>query len=155
MSKYPSSFKDCIKGTRPLEEGGVELGHSPRIDEDDKTRLVYYNYGTEEPEIVEVKFEDDKDPVYKDIKVEHLTRPNKVKGNLMLYTSTFPENNALMACWYRFDKNKSYCPATHDWSASMLFPTFTEKWQIYKGSVSYTLRDWECYCKETGICPFE
>ena len=155
MSKYPSSFKDCTKVTREINPGEYELGHSPRIDEDDKTRLIYYSYDSSPATLVEVKFEEGKDPAYNDITVKHLTRPNKVKGNKMLYTSVYTDAS-LMACWYRFDKNKSYCPATHDWMLQdMSYPTFTEKWQIYKGNVSFTLRDWECYCKETGVCPFE
>jgi len=156
MSKYPSSFKDCTKVTREPSPGVYELGHSPRIDEDDKTRLIYYSYDSSPATLVEVKFEEGKDPIYNDITVEHLSRPNKVKGNKMLYTSVYTADVSLMACWYRFDKKKSYCPVTHDWVIQdMSYPTFTEKWQIYKGNVSFTLRDWECYCTETGVCPFE
>ena len=40
LSKYPSSIKDCIKVTRKLDSG-YELGHSPRIDENDKTGLFF------------------------------------------------------------------------------------------------------------------
>ena len=160
LSKYPSSIKECTKVTRKLDSG-YELGHSPRIDENDKNRLVFYSYTRTEGVLVEVKFEDGKGPVYKEIVVGRLARPNKIEGDLMMATSVLPlpdeeKSGNLAGCFYRFDKNKLYCPVEHDWPTSdMAFPTFSGKWQLYKGSVSYTLRDWECYCKEIGVCPFE
>ena len=155
MSKYPKSYNDCTRVTRKLESDGYELGHSPRIDEDDKTRLIYYIH-SDPFNLVEVKFPEGKEPEYREIKVNHRFQTEKVKGNLLMHTSYSEEFNGFMSCWYRFDKNKSYCPVTHDWMLQdMAYATFTEKWQIYKGSVSFTLRDWECYCKETGVCPFE
>ncbi|MGI6393341.1 MAG: hypothetical protein ACOX2F_01190 [bacterium] len=154
MSKYPKSFNDCIRVTRKLESGDYELGHSPRIDEDDKRRLIYYLHSSP-LNLVEVKFPEGKDPQYTVHKTERLMQPEKVKGNIMMFTGIDDDLN-FMGCWYRFDKKKSYCPVAHDWVLQdMAFPTFTEKWQIYKGNVSFTLRDWECYCKETGVCPFE
>ena len=155
LSKYPSSFNDCTRVTRKLESEGYEEGHSPRIDEDDKTRLIYYINGVPEPTLVEVKFEDGKEPAHNEIKVDRRFQTEKVKGKTLMYTT--PDNDMnFMSCWYRFDKNKSYCLTTHDWvTQHMAFATFTEKWQIYKGNVSFTLRDWECYCNETGICPLE
>jgi len=155
MSKYPESYNDCTRVTRKLDEGGYELGHSPRIDEDDKTRLIYYIH-SDPFNLVEVKFPEGKEPEYREIKVNYSFQTEKVKGNLAMFTTASEEFNGFMSCWYRFDKNKSYCPVTHDWMLQdMAYATFTEKWQIYKGSVSFTLRDWECYCKETGVCPFE
>ena len=75
----------------------------------------------------------------------------------MMVTSIPPdEPSNLVGCFYRFDKNKLYCPVKHDWpTEDMAFPTFSGKWQLYKGEVSFTLRDWECYCKEENVCPFE
>ena len=158
LSKYPSSIKECTKVTRKLDSG-YELGHSPRIDENDKNRLVFYSYTRTEGVLVEVKFEDGKEPVYKEIVVGTLASPQKIEGNLMMVTSVLPEeydNANLTACFYRFDKKKLYCPVEHDWpTEDMAFPTFSGKWQLYKGRVSYTLRDWECYCKENNVCPFE
>ena len=156
LSKYPSSIKECTKVTRKLDSG-YELGHSPRIDENDKNRLVFYSYTLPGGVLVEVKFEDGKEPAYKEIVVGRLARPNKIEGNLMMATSIPPEEPSnLVGCFYRFDKNKLYCPVKHDWpTEDMAFPTFSGKWQLYKGSVSYTLRDWECYCKENNVCPFE
>ena len=156
LSKYPSSIKECIKVTRKLDSG-YELGHSPRIDENDKNRLVFYSYTLPGGVLVEVKFEDGKEPAYKEIVVGRLARPNKIEGNLMMATSIPPEEPSnLVGCFYRFDKNKLYCPVKHDWpTEDMAFPTFSGKWQLYKGEVSFTMRDWECYCKEEGVCPFE
>ncbi|HQJ60892.1 MAG TPA: hypothetical protein PKV35_07840, partial [bacterium] len=114
MSKYPKSYNDCTRVTRKLDEGGYELGHSPRIDEDDKTRLIYYLHSAP-LNLVEVKFPEGKEPEYREIKVNHRFQTEKVKGNLLMHTSYSEEFNGFMSCWYRFDKNKSYCPVTHDW----------------------------------------
>lgn len=155
LSNYPSGINDCTKVTRNLNSGGYEQGHSPRIDEDNKNRLIYYINGAPEPTLVEVTLEEGKNPLYNEIKVDHRFQTEKVKGNILMYTTLDNDMN-FMSCWYRFDKHKSYCPKTHDWvSQHMAFATFTEKWQLYKGSISFTLRDWECYCKETGVCPFD
>lgn len=155
LSKYPKSFNDCTRVTRKLDEGGYELGHSPRIDEDDKTRLIYYLHASNPSTLVEVKFEEGKEPKHTEYETGRLMQPEKVKGKIMMFTGLDDDLN-FMGCWYRFDKKKSYCPVTHDWvSQDMAFATFTEKWQIYKGSVSFTLRDMDCYCKEEGVCPFE
>ena len=155
MSKYPSSFKDCTKITREPNPGEYEQGHSPRIDEDNKNRLIYYINDAPEPTLVEVNIGEGKDPKYNEIKVGQRFQTEKVKGNVLMYTTSDNDGN-FMGCWYRFDKNKSYCPVAHDWvTTDMLFPTFTEKWQLFKGTVTFLLRDWECYCKEEGVCPFE
>ena len=160
LSKYPSSIKECTKVTRKLDSG-YELGHSPRIDENDKNRLVFYSYTLPGGVLVEVKFEDGKEPAYKEIVVGTLASPQKIEGNLIMATSVLPlpveeANGNLTACFYRFDKNKLYCPVKHDWpTQDMAFPTFSGKWQLYKGEVSFTIRDWECYCKENNVCPFE
>ena len=156
MSKHPKSFHECTRVTRKLGTGGYELGHSPRIDEEDKNRLIYYIHDSNPPTIVEVKFGEGKEPVYKEIPVERRYQTEKVKGNMLMYTGlTDHASPSFMGCWYRFDKNKSYCPKV-DWvGQDMLFPTFTGKWQIWRGSVSFTLRDWECYCDWAGVCPLE
>jgi len=78
-----------------------------------------------------------------------------VKGDIMIYTSP---HGSFISCWYRFDKNKSYCP-TKPWSVTgaieMLYGTFSGKWQLWKTGNRFIIRDWECYCKETGLCPLE
>ncbi|HQN73924.1 MAG TPA: hypothetical protein PLB16_10955, partial [bacterium] len=79
MSKYPKSYNDCTRVTRKLDEGGYELGHSPRIDEDDKTRLIYYIH-SDPFNLVDVKFPEGKKPEYREIKVNHRFQTEKVKG---------------------------------------------------------------------------
>ncbi|HPG35975.1 MAG TPA: hypothetical protein PLG63_06540, partial [bacterium] len=64
-------------------------------------------------------------------------------------------------CFYRFDKKKSYCPQENIFSTSpdnlMGYNTFWGKWHLWKGigRTAAFMRDWECYCKETGVCPFD
>jgi hypothetical protein len=156
MSKHPKSFHECTRVTRKLGTGGYELGHSPRIDEDDKNRLIYYIYDSDPQTFVEVKFEDGKEPEYTEYSAEHLVQPDKVKGDIMIYASSL--GYSFINCWYRFDKNKSYCP-TKSWSttgaAEMLYGTFSGKWQLWKTGNRFIIRDWECYCDETGLCPLE
>jgi len=83
-------------------------------------------------------------------------QPTKVKGNIMSFTSSLEPELYLAGCWYRFDKQKVYCPNKGDWTTEdMLFSIFYDKWQIWKGNSIMMMRDWECYCEETGICPFE
>ncbi|MDX9727559.1 MAG: hypothetical protein RBT38_14365, partial [Bacteroidales bacterium] len=95
MSKYPKSYNDCTRVTRKLDEGGYELGHSPRIDEDDKTRLIYYLHSAP-LNLVEVKFPEGKEPEYREIKVNHRFQTEKVKGNLLMHTSYSEEFNGFM-----------------------------------------------------------
>ncbi|HSW60093.1 MAG TPA: hypothetical protein VLJ60_04805, partial [bacterium] len=79
----------------------------------------------------------------------------KVKGNLMMFTTSDEEFN-LIGCWYRFDKQKSYC-YKKPWSTDnyMEFNTFDGKWHLWKTQYNSFIRDMDCYCKEEGICPFE
>ena len=150
MSKSPSSFNDCVRVTRKLESGGYELGHSPRIDENNKNRMIYYIHDSDPPMLIDVTIKDGEDPVYKEISVERRMQTDKVKDNIMLYTTAY--NNEFINCWYRFDKKKSYCPL-NPWS--MLYGTFDGKWHLWKDGPFFYIRDWECYCKEEGVCPFE
>ncbi len=155
MSKHPKSFNECTRVTRKLESGGYELGHSPRIDEEDKNRLIYYVHDPEPQRFVEVKFREGKEPEYIEHSAEHIVQPEKVKGDIMLYASA---HGRFINCWYRFDKKKSYCP-TKPWNiygaVEMLYGTFSGKWQLWKNSSGFIIRNWECYCDETGLCPFE
>ncbi|HPS29703.1 MAG TPA: hypothetical protein PLZ43_05580 [bacterium] len=157
LSKYPKSFNDCVRVTRKLESGVYELGHSPRIDENNKNRMIYFLWGKEEGNLsfVEVVF-NGSIPEYKEYSADHLVQPEKVNGNTMLYASYY--NNEFINCWYRFDKKKSYCPID-PWSVSgsisMHYGAFSGKWHLWRSTTLFMLRDWECYCKEEGICPFE
>ena len=151
LSKYPKSYKECTKATRKDGIGKYEKGHSPRIDEDDENRLIYYLYEEEgSPTLIEVNYANKDNPEYKEIEVDQYMQPHKVKGNLMM--STANKGYGLTSCWYRFDKQKTYCPESNE---MMEFGTFDGKWHLWRDSIDVRIRDWECYCTETGICPFE
>lgn len=153
LSKYPKSYKDCTKVTKTLESGEAEQGHSPRIDEDNENRLVYYIYNKPGNLLKEVIFKDGIESKAKEYPVGRFCQPSKIKNNLMMFTST-DENLEIRGCWYRFDKQKSYCPLD-DTRGDMLFPIFDKNYQIWKNGISTDIRDWDCYCKEEGVCPFE
>ena len=152
LSKYPKSYKECHKATGTLKSGDPELGHSPRIDEDNKNRLIYYLYGGDNGvlKLIETDFADADNPSRKEIVIDTYMQPSKAKGNLIM--STANNGYGLMSCWYRFDKQKTYCPASNE---MMEFGTFDGKWHLWRDSIDVRIRDWVCYCEETGICPFE
>ncbi|MCK5809078.1 hypothetical protein KAH37_08855, partial [bacterium] len=58
------------------------------------------------------------------------------------------------------DTMKSYCPTTTPdmyGRYDMGYSSFDDKYHLWKmpsGSIA-ALRDLECYCKSTGMCPFE
>jgi hypothetical protein len=98
LSKYPKSYKECVKATRKDGTGKYEKGHSPRIDEDDENRLIYYLYEEEgSPTLIEVNYADQDNPEYKEIVVDQYMQPHKVKGNLMM--STANKGYGLTSCW--------------------------------------------------------
>ncbi|MDX9806193.1 MAG: hypothetical protein RBT87_10235 [bacterium] len=157
LSKYPKSYKDCIKVTKTLESGEAEMGHSPRIDEDNENRLVYYIYNKPGNFLKEVIFKDGIESEVKEYQAGRFCQPGKVKGNIMIFTGV--EAGATpIGCWYRFDKQKTYCyekPWTENGTIEMQFSTFDGKWHLWKTTYHSQLRDMECYCKEEGVCPFE
>ncbi|MGI6394790.1 MAG: hypothetical protein ACOX2F_08740 [bacterium] len=158
LSKYPKSYKECYKATGTLESGEAEMGHSPRIDEDNENRLIYSIYNAPTGKIKEIVFKDGVPSKTKEYALNVTRQPTKVKGNLMSFTSSSQTSSALIGCFYRFDKEKMYCPAK-PWSKVgteiMEFNTFDRKWHLWSSAPLAHIRDWECYCKEEGICPFE
>ncbi|MGI6393338.1 MAG: hypothetical protein ACOX2F_01175 [bacterium] len=156
LSKYPKSYKECYKATGTLESGEAEMGHSPRIDEDNENRLIYSIYNAPTGKIKEIVFKDGVPSKTKEYALNVTRQPTKVKGNLMSFTSSLGTELVLAGCWYRFDNGKTYCPKKGDWTTrNMEFSIFDGKWQIWKGDSTTMMRDWECYCEETGVCPFE
>jgi hypothetical protein len=156
LSKYPKSYKECHKATGTLESGEPELGHSPRIDEENENRLIYSIYNSPEGKIKEIIFKDGVPSKTKEYTLGVTRQPTKVKGNLMSFTSSLGTELLLAGCWYRFDKEKIYCPNKGDWTTeNMEFSIFDGKWQLWRDMTVSFIRDWECYCEETGICPFE
>ncbi|HRZ78949.1 MAG TPA: hypothetical protein P5044_02980 [bacterium] len=151
LSKYPKSYKECAKATRKNGSGQYEKGHSPRIDEDNKNRLIYYFWSDdEELKLIEVSYADQNNPAYNEIVIDRYMQPSKVKGNLMMFAGN--KGYGLMSCYYRFDKKKLYCPESDE---MMEFGIFDGKWHLWRDSIDVRIRDWDCYCEETGICPFE
>ncbi len=163
LRKYPKHIDECFKLNRKNESGNEELGHSPRIDLDDEYRVVYNVYGT--PTFVEVDLKDLKDPKYTEYAIEK-KHENSVdweidmlKGNRISYSEMI-ETPDWFGCFYRFDKEKTYCPSNFTFSGGrdlMGYNVFWGKWHLWKviNSIVAIMRDWECYCQETGVCPLE
>ena len=168
LRKYPKHIDECFKLNRKDESGNEELGHSPRIDLDNEYRVVYNVY--EKPVFVEVDLKDLNNPKY----LEHAIDKNKettysweidmLKGNRISYSDFFTMSAGTVdeiACFYRFDKQKTYCQQEHTFSTDsadlMGYNVFWGKWHLWKRTTRPTavMRDWECYCNETGVCPFE
>ncbi|MBP5435796.1 hypothetical protein J6Z39_08260, partial [bacterium] len=80
-------------------------------------------------------------------------------GNRVVYIESDPNDD--IGCFYRFDKQKTYCQAGNNFSTDpsnlMGYNVFWEKWHLWKriGRPTAIIRDLECYCEETGICPLE
>lgn len=168
LRKYPKHIDECFKLNRKDESGNEELGHSPRIDLDNEYRVVYNVY--EKPVFVEVDLKDLNNPKY----LEHAIDKNKettysweidmLKGNRISYSDFFTMSAGTVdeiACFYRFDKQKTYCQQEHTFSTDsadlMGYNVFWGKWHLWKRTTRPTavMRDWECYCNETGVCPLE
>ncbi|MBP7433740.1 hypothetical protein KA996_09380 [bacterium] len=169
LRKNPKHINDCLKINR-LNNDGItyEQGNSPKIDTENEYRLVYNVDSTQI--FVEVDLADINNPEY----TEHEIPKKKelfagfsvdtVRGNKVVYGEMFDMGSGtpdFLGCFYRFDKKKSYCPQEniHPWTAENLmgYNTFWGKWHLWKNpaSVGAYMRDWECYCKESGVCPFE
>ncbi len=166
LTKHPKNISDCRKINRLNNDGTTyELGHSPRIDSENEYRLVYNVYG--ENKFVEVILTDTDNPEYTEYEVAKNKdttfgwEPETLRGNKLAYADYYGSGSDAIGCFYRFDKKKSYCPQEniHPWTAQNLmgFNTFWGKWHLWKNpaSVGAFMRDWECYCKESGVCPFE
>ena len=162
LRKYPKHIDECFKLTRKKESGTEELGHSPRIDLDDEYRVVYNVYG--KPTFVEADLHDLKNPKYTEYKVEKKHdnaadwEIDMLKGNRVSYSEMIGSPD-WFGCFYRFDKKKTYCslPIFGGSQNLMGYNCFWGKWHLWKdigGSVAF-MRDWECYCEETGVCPLE
>ena len=169
LRKYPKHIDECFKLNRKNESGNEELGHSPIIDLDNEYRVVYNVY--RKPIFVEIDLSDLLDPKYTEHKIEdnkdsaYAWEIDMLKGNKLSYSDFFTLSAGTVddiGCFYRFDKKKTYCPADHTFvnyrgDDLMGYNVFWGKWHLWKTTTSIhaIMRDWECYCKETGICPLE
>ena len=168
LRKYPKHINDCFKLNRKNESGEEELGHSPRIDLENEYRVVYNIH--EKPKFVEVDLKDLENPKY----TEYETEKNRVSafgwemdmlsGNRASYQEFFTLSDGtvdVIGCFYRFDKKKTYCPVDKTTStlpdSIMGYNVFWGKWHLWKeiAAPDAIMRDWECYCNETGVCPLE
>jgi hypothetical protein len=171
LRKYPKHINDCLKINRVTDPGTGEYdekGHSPRIDTENEKRLVYNVHGKNI--FVEVDLTDIENPVYTEYEIEKNKEtswgwgPSTLRGNLAVYIESFIAEDGStdhFGCFYRFDKKKVYCPKESVFSTSpdskMGYNTFWGKWHLWKviGSPVAIMRDWECYCEESGVCPLE
>ena len=83
-----------------------------------------------------------------------------LKGNMISYSEMIGTPD-WFGCFYRFDKQKTYCPAEQTFSTDpsdlMGYNVFWGKWHLWKriGRPTAIIRDLDCYCNETGVCPLE
>ena len=168
LRKYPKRIDECFKLNRKDESGNEEFGHSPRIDLDNEYRVVYNVY--RKPVFVEADLKDLQNPKYTDYEIEKNQetawswQPEMLKGNKIAYMETFTLSNGepdSIGCFYRFDKQKTYCPVDSTFLSHsedlMGYNVFWGKWHLWKmtTSIDAIMRDWECYCKENNVCPLE
>jgi hypothetical protein len=170
LRKYPKHINDCVRINRPSAPQPTTLyekGHSPKIDTENEKRLVYNVF--RENKFVEVDLSDIENPVYSEYEIEKNKETSwdweidKVTGNKVVYSEAYIESGLtdFIACFYRFDKKKVYCPKEDTSSTDprnlMGYNTFWGKWHLWKriGRPSAVMRDWECYCEESGVCPLE
>ena len=168
LRKYPKHIEECFKLNRKDESGNEEVGHSPRIDLENEYRVVYGIYGTQT--FVEIDLKDLKNPKYSEYKVEKKQENgwdweiDMLKGNRISYMEFFNMSDGtpdVIGCFYRFDKQKTYCPVDRTTStlpdSIMGYNVFWGKWHLWKeiAATDAIMRDWECYCEETSVCPLE
>jgi hypothetical protein len=168
LTKNPKHINDCTLINRKTGTDTYEQGHSPRIDTENEYRMVYNVHGKNI--FVEVDLSNISSPSY----VEYNVSKNKdttfgweletLRGKKLVYADYYTLSAGAtdaLGCFYRFDKKESYCPQENIFSTSpdnlMGFNTFWGKWHLWKIITSPVaiMRDWECYCKEEGVCPFE
>ena len=181
LTKHPYSVKECLQINRKTDSGRYESASSVRIDAVNEHRLVYVwqKVVLRDPEViysrliepvfVEVDLTDPEDPEYKEYEFSPKTESANVreiqmlKGNRLSYAEK-TSSEVAAGCFYRMDKEKNYCPEdyvfTREQYHSMGYNVFWGKWHLWKTIDSFhvsfpMMRDWECYCRETGICPLE
>ncbi len=164
LRKYPKHIDECFKLNRKDESGNEELGHSPRIDLENEYRVVYNIYGKQT--FVEVDLKNLNNPTYKEYAIEKKHENgwdweiDMLQGNRISYSEAFGDLD-FIGCFYRFDKEKIYCPVEKTFSTDgrdlMGYNAFWGKWHLWKiiNTPVAIMRDWECYCKETSVCPLE
>ncbi len=168
LSRYPKSLSDCKKVNRDGEQvRGI------RINKENENQFVYNSNFTK---LAYLELKEDKF-TYKDLISDFTTETElhkyslwalQFQGNTLLYEEVTDFNGigGGLICYYRFDKNKKYCMKKMEDDKSYsdgttIFPysfgEFDSQMLLYqtRDSTSLMLRNMQCYCSETGICPFE
>ena len=168
LSKYPKSLSDCKKVNRAGEQvRGI------RINRENGSQFVYNSNFTK---LTYLELKEDIF-AYKDLITDFTAETDlhkyslwalQFQGNTLLYEEVTDFNGVGggLICYYRIDKSKKYCMKKMDDDKSYsdgttIFPygfsEFENRMILYqtRGSTSLILRDMDCYCSETGICPFE
>lgn len=167
LRKYPKHIDECFKLNRKDESGNEELGHSPRIDLENEYRVVYNVFG--KPKFVEIDLKDLNNPKYTEYEIEKKYENcadweiDMLKGNMVSYSEmpVYSEGADWVGCFYRLDKKKAYCQTGNNFTTDSIklmgYNVFWGKWHLWKeiGRTFALMRDWECYCEETGVCPLE
>ena len=178
LDKSPQSLQDCFKINRLIGGEQESLAFNPQLDKQNPERAVYFSSSSEGRKIVMVEKKNEKWE-YKDIvsfgdrvpeKYHYTMSATYFDGDLFSYKEhyRFSEEPYSLACFYRLDKNKSYC--MNQQSTDKLAPDGTVKyrygsiefdkenevavWQT-QSATSVVKRDMKCYCQEEGVCPFE
>ena len=169
LSKRPQKLEDCLKFNQEGEQ--TEYLY---FDKENENRFVYYDTFKKKIVLVERNGNNFKrTDLITDFTEESASKaysllPRTLRGNLLLYEEV-TSNGATYGgrlCYYRIDKNKTYCMKKMDDDKSYsdgttIFPygfaEFEGNWLLYqkRNSTPLILRDMECYCKEENICPFE
>jgi hypothetical protein len=166
LRKHPKHLESCTKLNRTdSTTGETEHGNTPKIDTDNERRVVYNVLHT--PVLVEVDFST-LNRKYTEYHVNQVWDDaysweiSMLKGNTAAYSEGFFFSNGysdIYGCFYRFDKKETFCPDEYgfDSRSLMYFNVFGEKWHLWQrvGEPESIIRDLECYCEETGICPLE
>ena len=169
LSKRPQKLEDCLKFNQEGEQ--TEYLY---FDKENENRFVYYDTFKRKIVLVEQnKDQFERKDIITEFTEESASKaysllPRTLRGNLLLYeevTTNGAEYGGRL-CYYRIDKNKKYCMKKMDDDKSYsdgttIFPygfaEFEGKWLLYqkKNSDSLVLRNMDCYCNETGVCPLE
>ena len=175
LKNYPSTLNDCLKINRKTEYGSVT---SVQIDAENEHRIVYVLQKISDESshgwlpfrkvqsfFVEVDLSDPDNPKYKEYEFSPKSSSPGVENIQMLRGNKLLYFKNSKGCFYRFDTGEKYCPEERVFSVgaddAMGYNVFWKKWHLWKTINSYKvrsaaiIRDWECYCEETGICPFK
>ena len=169
LSKKPQKLEDCLKFNQEGEQ--TEYLY---FDKENENRFVYYDTFKRKIVLVEQnKDQFERKDIITEFTEESASKaysllPRTLRGNLLLYEEVTTNGTTYggRLCYYRIDKNKKYCMKKMDDDKSYsdgttIFPygfaEFEGKWLLYqkKNSDSLVLRNMDCYCNETGVCPLE